>query len=554
MHVKPHNRISVASCYLTFVACLWIYPQHFPGACVHASEHVIKVALFADRGAVAIQFKKEFARSDDASITYSNVDGNAIRSGALQQFDVLLVPGGSALKEANSMGTEAREEVRRFVKNGGIYMGVCAGAYLASQAKVTDIGLLPLKTLDPAHWYRVDDATRVDVELTPLGMEAFGIKKRNIAIKYENGPIFAGPASGPNDRLMPLGFYRSEVVGDGGDRGAMLGAPAVVLAKYGQGTVMAISPHFEATPGFKQVQLHALHWLYDHRGDATVTGGSSLSASTDKSTSTTTSASTSASGRAVTIANTSRDKTAVSSDAQGDDQTDYSKLGRQALKVAETAFDNASVVGYVHRNALASRQVVSQPDGSVEARTDCSGFMSYVVHSVAPKHYLAIRSLEPEKSYPQAKIWAQFFDSLDKNQPHDGWLAISNWKDLRPGDLIAWQEGKISPGGNTGHVMMVRGTPGEIQQQKEFRYFEVPVIDSSSVYHFPPEHLPPKASQAHRNGLGTGNVRILLSDDNAPIGYWAGTYWGEGQKQINHPTFTKLVRFARMTPLQKTND
>ena len=51
-----------------------------------------------------------------------------------------------------------------------------------------------------------------------------------------------------------------------------------------------------------------------------------------------------------------------------------------------------------------------------------------------------------------------------------------------------------------------------------------------------------------------GNVRIILSADNAPIGYWEGTYWGEGQKQISGPTFTNLVRFARMTPLEKATD
>ena len=578
MHVKNQTKLSIASRCLSFVAGLWICLQPFPAACEPASDHVIKVALFVDRGAVAINFKKEFARSEDETITYSNVDGNAIRSGALKQYDVLLVPGGSAQKESNSMGLDAREEVKRFIKEGGIYMGVCAGAYLASSAKATDIGLLPLKTLDPAHWFRVADATKVDVELTPLGMEAFGIKRRNIVIKYENGPIFAGPASGPNDRLMPLAFFRSEVVGDGGDQGAMLGAPAIVLAKFGQGTVMAISPHFEETMGFRQVQLHAIHWLYDHRGDAKVTsdftitpnaganGSGTESAnsnvtadeSTSPSIATYTSKTTKTNSKVVTQSTSPRreprGKITVSSDAPDDGQADGSKLGRQALKVAESAFDSASVVGYVHRNALASKQVVSQSDGCVEAKTDCSGFMSYVVHSVAPKHYRAIRSLEPQKSYPQAKIWAQFFDSLDSSQARDGWLAISNWKDLKPGDLIAWQEGKISPGGNTGHVMMVQGKPSEIQQQKEVRYFEVPVIDSSSVYHFPPEHLPPKASQAHRNGIGTGNVRIILSADNSPIGYWAGTYWGEGQKQINGPTFTKLVRFARMTSLVKETD
>jgi cell wall-associated NlpC family hydrolase len=317
---------------------------------------------------------------------------------------------------------------------------------------------------------------------------------------------------------------------------------------------MAISPHFEATLGFRQVQLHAIHWLYEHRGDTTVTASAGADVGTSASSSASAIASTNNSaGTSTTAPRLDHREKTVSSFVQEDEHANSSNLGQRALNLAETTFDNASVVGYIHRNALASRQVLSQSDGSLEAKTDCSGFMSYIVHSIAPRHYRAVRSMEPQKSYPQAKIWAQFFDTLDSNQPRDGWLAISNWRDLRPGDIIAWEEGKISAGGNTGHVMMVQGKPGEIKQQQDIRYFEVLVIDSSSVYHFPPEHLPPKASQTHRNGLGEGNVRILLSEQNVPVGYWAGTYWGEGEKPIKGPTLTKLVRFARMTSLEKAD-
>ncbi|MBX9694980.1 MAG: hypothetical protein K2Z81_21525, partial [Cyanobacteria bacterium] len=154
----------------------------------------------------------------------------------------------------------------------------------------------------------------------------------------------------------------------------------------------------------------------------------------------------------------------------------------------------------------------------------------------------------------QAKVWANFFDTLDVNQPSNGWLGINNWRQLKPGDFVAWKEGKVSSAGNTGHVMIVAGTPGNAVQENGYRYFEVPVIDSSSVYHFAPERLPPNASQKHRNGVGIGTVRILLSDTDAPIGYWAGTYWGEGETPVEGPTFSDMVRFAPMTSLQDDND
>jgi len=233
-----------------------------------AKFNKIKVALFVDGGTEASEFTKEFRRSDDDDLSFRKVDGEAIRNGALNNFDALVVPGGSASEESASLGAEAREEIRRFVKEGGIYMGVCAGAYLASQQRKHDLGLLPLTTLDSEHWYRVNEGKLVDVELTPAGMEVFGIHKRNVRLVYENGPIFAPPVEQPDDSFAPLGFFRSEVVADGGEPGVMLGAPAIILSRFGRGSVLALSPHPEETPGLKQVELHALHWLYNHRSQS----------------------------------------------------------------------------------------------------------------------------------------------------------------------------------------------------------------------------------------------------------------------------------------------
>ncbi|MBX9694563.1 MAG: hypothetical protein K2Z81_19405, partial [Cyanobacteria bacterium] len=230
-----------------------------------ASEHIIKVALFVDRGASDTS-KKIFTDllENSPGIQCKTIFGEDIRAGALADVDVLVVPGGSARKEANSMGADSRDEVRRFVNEGGLYMGVCAGAYLSSQQRDQDLGLLPLTTLDSQHWYRVNDGTLVDVELTPAGMDIFGVSNRFIKLIYENGPIFAPPVAS-NARMEPLGFYRSEVVANGGERGVMLGAPSMILGRYGRGLVLAISPHPEKTPGKQQLELHALRWLYDHR-------------------------------------------------------------------------------------------------------------------------------------------------------------------------------------------------------------------------------------------------------------------------------------------------
>ncbi len=540
---NPICAFRYASAAFVFVAVFCTSLLLIPSYPVYGQGAKIRVALFIDNGTEASEFTKEFRRTDDEDVAYKRVNGDDIRNGVLRNFDAVVIPGGSASEESASLGAEAREEIRRFVKEGGIYLGVCAGAYLASRQREHDLGLLPLTTLDSAHWYRVDDGTMVDVELTAAGMELFGITKRNIRLIYENGPVFAPPIERPDPSFSPLGFFRSEVVADGGKPGVMIGAPAIILSKYGRGSVLVLSPHPEETPGLKQVEVHAIHWLYDHRAQSVATVGATNQKNTNGLSST----------RSVQPQPEQHQSINCSTAERRQEPSVDSKLSEQALKLAQSIFDGASDVQYSHRQAPASRQVITAADGTIAARTDCSGFVSYIVHAIAPRHYQVVRSREPQSSYPQAKIWARFFDTLDNDHPQDGWLGIRRWQDLRPGDFIAWVEGN-SESTNTGHVMIVAGRPSDLKQENDIRYIEIQVIDSSTVYHFAPEHLPPNADQKHRDGLGTGYVRIILSETGAPIGYWAGTYWGEGRKQINGPTLSKAVRFARMMPLQQVND
>jgi len=51
--------------------------------------------------------------------------------GGVSSFDVLVVPGGSAAKDARLLGEEGRAAIRTFVRRGGGYCGICAGAFLA---------------------------------------------------------------------------------------------------------------------------------------------------------------------------------------------------------------------------------------------------------------------------------------------------------------------------------------------------------------------------------------------------------------------------------------
>jgi hypothetical protein len=236
---------------------------------IFAEHHdKIRVGLFFDKGVgkgehrSGTAVKRMLLSSDDFDTRI--IYGDDVRDGSLSNFDIVVFPGGLGGIEARDIGEEGRREVRRFVNDGGLYMGVCAGCYLASSARPSDIGLIPLRTADGKHWHRGEG--KLPVEFTKLGMEVFGLSDADQRVFYANGPVFAMPDDKSQlDGMAPLSFFRGEFVAPGGEKGVMMNAPAMVLEHYGKGLVLGISPHPELTPGLEKIELNALRWMYAHR-------------------------------------------------------------------------------------------------------------------------------------------------------------------------------------------------------------------------------------------------------------------------------------------------
>ncbi|NLX41405.1 MAG: hypothetical protein GXY75_05880 [Bacteroidales bacterium] len=74
----------------------------------------------------------------------SEIDENGILlypDGA-PRFRMIYTNGGKATSHGRSLGEKGRENVRRFVAEGGSYLGTCAGAYIASKGFVKDSGIV----------------------------------------------------------------------------------------------------------------------------------------------------------------------------------------------------------------------------------------------------------------------------------------------------------------------------------------------------------------------------------------------------------------------------
>src|SRR5690606_8209598 len=104
------------------------------------------------------------------------VTAEDVRQGVLADFEAVVFPGGSASKQGEALGEAGREAVVAFVRSGGGYLGICAGAYLGCssmrpEGSVGRLGLVNAKTKS-TKWQR--GRGRVDLELTDAGRSILG--------------------------------------------------------------------------------------------------------------------------------------------------------------------------------------------------------------------------------------------------------------------------------------------------------------------------------------------------------------------------------------------
>lgn len=190
--------------------------------------------------------------------TINRLSPEEIATTDLSRFDVLVFSGGSGSKQGEAIGEKGRQNVRQYIHEGGSYLGICAGAYLACSNYPWSLSILNAKTVS-RKWQR--GRAFLQLELTGQGKEIFGPVEQKFWIRYNNGPVIE-PARDPDLPAYEVrAYFRNEVAENETPKGIMVNSPAVVTANYGKGRVMAISPHGEDTKGLENFIPRALGWL-----------------------------------------------------------------------------------------------------------------------------------------------------------------------------------------------------------------------------------------------------------------------------------------------------
>ncbi len=203
------------------------------------------------------------------NLSFDLLRSEDIKNGALNGYAMLFVPGGWASNKIKSLGETAAAEIRRFVEDGGSYLGFCGGAGLAT---LDGIGLLdvrrkPTRERVPSFSGRI----RLDIREHPIwnGLPAGEIGSDSPAVFHAWWPSQFVVDQGI-DVLASYGDALSDSfssdlnVGDTSTNGnwagleklyginldptRLLNDPAVVEGRYGKGKVILSLLHFD-TPG-----------------------------------------------------------------------------------------------------------------------------------------------------------------------------------------------------------------------------------------------------------------------------------------------------------------
>ena len=209
------------------------------------SKPTVRVAVFSGPGADywgGLRHAK--LASHIAGAKVFRINAKMVGEGMLDQTDVLVVPGGKATVMLRNMGADVRRRIAAFVRNGGGFIGTCAGCYVATgpiRGHRDRLGLIPFTS--GAYGGGVD----MPVEFTQEAQKLCGLKAKIQPIAFHGGPVLDRARPVKDTDVRVIAYYRPNF-GPKSRFARMANRPAIVAGRCGKGHVFASAVHPEKDP------------------------------------------------------------------------------------------------------------------------------------------------------------------------------------------------------------------------------------------------------------------------------------------------------------------
>lgn len=205
------------------------------------------VLIYCDYGCADVNALAEELRTyfEPRGCKVDFVDANDIiyRNRLNDKVLALFMPGGASTPYRHKLKVRGNEKIRKFVREGGVYYGICAGAYYA--CKQTEFEKdLPQSRIVAEYELDLLNAKAIGSLYKELNIEPFAKNPASsaavelfdengdiVSVHYHGGPYFELNEA---ENVEILARYNLEGF-----------KPAVVLQQYGKGKVILSGVHYE---------------------------------------------------------------------------------------------------------------------------------------------------------------------------------------------------------------------------------------------------------------------------------------------------------------------
>ena len=196
------------------------------------SKHFL---IYADTGASADCIGQWKVFFETHQVSYSQCTANDIMQGVLDNADVLIMPGGADLPYCAKLNGIGNQKIKSFVEQGGIYFGICAGAYYAHSAIAWHN---TTENITGNRELRFFNATATGPIVKPYNPNTFeGMAFVTVHFEEYESTVYykGGPIMGIDDSTETIATFTHK------DKTY----PAIIRKAIGHGVVIGMSPHME---------------------------------------------------------------------------------------------------------------------------------------------------------------------------------------------------------------------------------------------------------------------------------------------------------------------
>ena len=229
-------------CEIGFVGMFMVAIVAAYAAC--ANPKPLEVGVFAGVGPRSngcVEWFRLVNSSPEMNLTL--LDADDVRSGALDKLDILVMPGGSSPAIKKDLKPEGAEKLKSFIRNGGGYVGTCAGCCLLME-ETSDVR----RGINVIPYARKGSKGKflMPVAINEKGAAAMGVKAGEYKVRYSAGPVLYPVTNVIEGASFEVwGTYASDFDTPKNSL-KMDGMVAIVGGTYGKGRVFAIACHPES--------------------------------------------------------------------------------------------------------------------------------------------------------------------------------------------------------------------------------------------------------------------------------------------------------------------